>query len=169
MAGLYLSAEMTGTLLNCRRISHVTEKVMKQVRKTRNTRKEKEAYLQSNFQIVRRYLLLEEYGKYIFIFLLMPMPFFAATSLNSSSNFLKKDSIMVLAAPSSVSFPSAFSKDEAMIFTILSSQLPFLFQSNCRLLTFVGCRIFSTVTGQSEPPMKQISSPPLNFKISRMI
>ena len=50
MAGLYLSAEMTGTLIHCRRISHVIEKVMQQLRKTRNTRIEKEAYLQSNFQ-----------------------------------------------------------------------------------------------------------------------
>jgi len=50
MAGLYLSAEMTGTLINCRRISNVIVKVMQQLRKTRNTRIEKEAYLQSNFQ-----------------------------------------------------------------------------------------------------------------------
>jgi hypothetical protein len=50
MAGLYLLAEMTGTLPNCRRISRVTEKVMEQLRKIRKTRKEDEAYLQSNFQ-----------------------------------------------------------------------------------------------------------------------
>lgn len=65
MAGLYLSAEMTGALINCRRMSHVIEKVMLQLRKTRNTRIQKDPFLQSNFQcdmrLLKMFSVLERY------------------------------------------------------------------------------------------------------------
>jgi hypothetical protein len=49
IAGLHL-ADKAGTTLRCQRISRLTGKVMEQLNKKRDARKEKEAYLMCSFE-----------------------------------------------------------------------------------------------------------------------